>query len=384
MDREGKGKQKAYLKEITFVSAVIFAGVALQFVTGSFALSILAFPVNLIFLLIFLLLMAVKPTFTFARRSGTLSLSIILISLLVVLSIIMGLVPGNSVKNSWPFVLTYFMLLINLSLVIGRRLRQIAGRMKNVTLGLSDAGFILNHLGLFILLFSAGFGSADTGRYFMRVEEGDLEWRGTNTATGAVVELPVAIQLADFKMEEYPTKLALVARVTGHPLPEDKPQYSETILNSESHLDDWKILVDSVVDRNMVAPAAYIKAINEESGEEHRGWVSCGNYFQPHKVLDLSDEYFIAMTYPEPKSFSSKVEVFAMGGASKKGVVEVNHPLTMGKWKVYQYSYDTQMGRDSDYSLFELVYDPWLIPAYIGIIMLFAGAITLFWGGGKK
>lgn len=254
---------------------MVIAGVALQFAIGPFDFSILAFPVNLIFLLILLVLTAVKQT-SAVERFGTLSLSIIIISVLTLLSIIMGLIPENSIKGSWPFVLTYLMLLTNLALVIGRRIRVIK---------LKDFGFMLNHIGLFILLFSAGFGSADRGKYFMRVDEGKIEWRGERYGVGGIVELPVAILLEDFEMEEYPT---------------------------------------------------------------------------------------------------SKVEVYTEGGGTKRGVIKVNHPLTIGNWKVYQYSYNSQMGRDSDYSVFELVYDPWLIPAYIGIIMLFLGAITLFWKGGRR
>ncbi|MFA6334994.1 MAG: cytochrome c biogenesis protein ResB [Bacteroidales bacterium] len=375
MDREeSKGKPETFIKEVTFILAVTFAGVALQFVTGAFDFAILAFPVNLIFLLIFIVLMAVRPSNAIGRF-GTLSISIILISVLIILSIIMGLVPENNVKNSWPFVLTYLMLLVNLALVIGRRIR---------TFKLKDTGFMLNHLGLFILLFSASFGSADMERYFMKVDQGDIEWRGRSTKTGVVVELPVAVQLTDFKIEEYQTKLALVSRKTGELLPEGKPQYSESKLNSKSHLGEWSIIVDSIIDRKKYAPAAYIEAINENSGDEHKGWVSCGNYFQSHKVLNLTDEYCIAMTYPEPKSFSSEVEVFKEGGASKKGIIQVNHPLTIGQWKIYQYSYNTQMGRNSDYSVFELVYDPWLIPAYAGIIMLFTGVMTLFCRGARR
>ncbi len=369
MDRESKDKPQNYLKEILFILAVTFAGIALQFVIGPFGFSILAFPVNLVFLLIFLLIMSVRPT-SLIGRFGTLRISIILISLLIFLTIVMGLVPGNTVKSSWPFVLAYLMLLTNLALVIGRKLR--------------DISFLLNHLGLFVLLFAAGFGSADIERYFMKVEEGDVEWRGTDTASGKIAELPVAVRLIDFNMEEYPAKLALIDRNSGQPLPEEKPEYVDVHLNSKFRLGEWRIEIDSVVYRKMVAPAAFIVALNGKTGEECKGWVSCGNYFQPHKVLEINDEYCVAMTYPDPKSFSSKVEVLKKGGSSRDGVITVNHPMTVGQWKIYQYSYNTQMGRDSDYSIFELVYDPWLIPAYIGIAMLFAGAVTLFWRGGRR
>lgn len=275
-------------KELTIVLGVVIVGVALQFATVQFNFSILAFPVNIIILLIFLFLTAIKPGSVIAKF-GTSGFSVIIISVLTLISIIMGLIPGNNVKGSWPFVLSYFLLLINLSLVIGRRIRVFK---------IKDIGFMFNHIGLFILLFSSGFGSSDKEKYFVKVDEGKVERRGVRVGEGGLVELPVAILLEDFDMEVYPPTLATMS--------------------------------------------------------------------------------------PEPKSFSSKIEVYSNDGVTTKGKVEVNHPLTVGNWKIYQYSYDTQKGKNSTYSVFELVYDPWLIPTYIGIIMLFIGLMTLFWKGGKR
>ncbi|MEN6618427.1 MAG: cytochrome c biogenesis protein ResB [Rikenellaceae bacterium] len=361
MNWDIKSKSKSFITEFIVVLAVIIAGAALQFVAGPFDIRIIAFPVNLIFLLIFLLIVVLKPS-TLVARFGTLSMSVIIITVLTLLSIFMGLIPENSIKSSWPFVLTYLMLMTNLALVIGRRIR---------TIRLKDVGFMLNHIGLFILLFAAGFGASDGEKYFMRVYEGKVECRGRRSGSGDTVELPLAILLKDFEMEEYSPKLAVINKKSGDALPIDK-------------IDGWSISVDSVIDIKNIAPASYILAKNNKSGEEHRGWISCGNNSQPFKALDLTKEICVVMTFPEPKSFSSEVEVNTESGSKKSGFVRVNHPLTVGRWKIYQYSYDTEMGKDSAYSVFELVYDPWLIPAYIGIVMLFIGAVTLFWKGGKN
>ncbi|MFA5848467.1 MAG: cytochrome c biogenesis protein ResB [Bacteroidales bacterium] len=358
MDKEGKGRQKAIITELTIVFAVIIAGAALQMTAGPFDPAIVRFPANVVFLFIFLATSALAPNSVIARF-GTLSLSVILISLLLTLSLIMGLIPQSGITTSWPFALTYLMLLTNLALVVGRRAR---------CLRLKDAGFMLNHAGLFILLFSGGFGSADSGKYFMTVYEGKIEWRGENTKTGQIDELPVAILLKNFEMEEYFPKTIIIDKKSGDAIPSG----------------DWVIVSDSLVDNHNHAPAAYISASNSKTGDKYEGWVSCGNYSQPFRVLDLTEGICVAMAYPEPKSFSSEIEVKRESGSSKSGVVQVNHPLTVGSWKIYQYSYDMQKGRDSAYSVFQLVHDPWLIPAYIGIFMLFIGSVTLFWKGGKR
>src|SRR3989339_603808 len=106
MDREGKGRKKTYITELTIVLAVIVAGAALQIVTGPFNSAIVRFPANAVFLLIFLVAAALPPNSVVARL-GTLSLSVILISSFLILSLIMGLIPQSGIVNSWPFALTY-------------------------------------------------------------------------------------------------------------------------------------------------------------------------------------------------------------------------------------------------------------------------------------
>jgi hypothetical protein len=58
--------------------------------------------------------------------------------------------------------------------------------------------------------------------------------------------------------------------------------------------------------------------------------------------------------------------------------------LSIGGWKIYQYSYDTVRGKWSQYSVFELVIDPWLPVVYLGIFMLLAGSVFLFLSAPKK
>ena len=63
--------------------------------------------------------------------------------------------------------------------------------------------------------------------------------------------------------------------------------------------------------------------------------------------------------------------------------VDVNNPVEVEGWRIYQYSYDTQMGAMSQTSILELVSDPWLPLVYTGIYMMLAGAVCLF-AFGKK
>ena len=97
--------------------------------------------------------------------------------------------------------------------------------------------------------------------------------------------------------------------------------------------------------------------------------------------MDLSIELhkFIMETYPDgsPKRFASDITVSRRDGSQVSGTVDVNKPMKVDGWKIYQYDYDSKAGAQSAYSTFELVRDPWLPAVYAGIFMMLAGALCL-------
>ena len=80
----------------------------------------------------------------------------------------------------------------------------------------------------------------------------------------------------------------------------------------------------------------------------------------------------------EPRRFASDVMVYTKDKQTKEACIEVNKPLSIAGWKIYQLSYDETKGKWSRMSVFELVRDPWLPIVYTGILMMIAGAIGLF------
>lgn len=97
--------------------------------------------------------------------------------------------------------------------------------------------------------------------------------------------------------------------------------------------------------------------------------------------LDMAIELhrFILEEYDDgtPRRFSSDVTVYTENGKAVQGTVEVNKPLKVNGWKIYQYGYEVQRGTESPYSVFKLVRDPWILWVYIGIFMMIAGAACL-------
>ena len=88
---------------------------------------------------------------------------------------------------------------------------------------------------------------------------------------------------------------------------------------------------------------------------------------------------FIMETYDDgsPRRFASDIQISTQAGKNIRATVEVNKPVEVDGWKIYQYGYDTQMGAMSQTSILELVSDPWLPLVYTGIYMMLGGAVLM-------
>ena len=102
-----------------------------------------------------------------------------------------------------------------------------------------------------------------------------------------------------------------------------------------------------------------------------------GAVVEPGLTIDLHQ--FTVDYYEDgtPKRFASDISVNTDDGETVNGTVEVNKPLKVKGWKIYQYGYDVQRGPESPYSVFMLVRDPWLPAVYLGIFLMLAGALCL-------
>ena len=95
---------------------------------------------------------------------------------------------------------------------------------------------------------------------------------------------------------------------------------------------------------------------------------------------------FIMETYDDgsPRRFASEIQILTKSGKNIETTVDVNKPVEVDGWKIYQYGYDTQMGAMSQTSILELVSDPWLPLVYTGIYMMLAGAVCMLLFGSRK
>ena len=117
---------------------------------------------------------------------------------------------------------------------------------------------------------------------------------------------------------------------------------------------------------------------------EWRAMTTDGRIIEMPIAIELKK--FIMETYDDgsPKRFASDIQIVTKTFEYIETVVDVNKPYEVDGWKIYQYGYDTQMGAQSQISIFELVSDPWLPWVYAGIYMMLAGAVCMFVIGGRK
>lgn len=397
-----------YKSSLIFVLIITVIGFLMQFVIGNIDFKLLHSPVNIILGLLIVLSIIAFSLFrenkVFKWFTG-IPFSVVLISSILFFCLMMGLIPQyakvfhqsgdvysllglRNITSSWPFVLLYLTLLLSLGSLTAKRL---------IEFKIKDYAFYLNHIGLWILLFSSGLGIADIRKLTAQVEEGQsVTYAYTDNETKET--LPFSIRLYDFSMEEYPPKIVLVEMTTGSIFPEGKPAFYQIDEgNRVGTLVDWQIellqyLPHAVrtedgnlknIDMPGASEAAMIRAINRKTNQELEGWLYRGNSMQAYVGLTIDSSFQFIIIPPEPKKFTSDLEVVDGENVARESV-EVNKPLRFGAWTIYQYAYDNKMGRMSQYSTFQLVYDPWIGLVYVGISILALGSVCLLWSGRKK
>lgn len=389
-------------------AGLLVTGWLLQITIGEIDWSLFACPVNIIVLVLYIAgIVAMhclrKRVYFFGWMShytSAVSSLLWVAGITVVMGLIRQIPSGHPADmlgfsrmlSAWPFVLLYIWMVTVLGLTTLR-----AGfpfRWKKLA-------FLLNHAGLFIALITATLGNADMQRLKMTTRIDNAEWRAMD-GHGKLIELPLAIELKDFTIDEYPPKLMLIDNETGRTLPEKSPVHvllEEGVTNGS--LQDWQLTIEQSIPMaasvatedtlkftkfySMGATyAVYLKAVNQKNQTTKEGWVSCGSFLFPYKAIRLDSLTSIVMPEREPQRFASEVKIYTQEGTITEGTIEVNRPMEIEGWKIYQLSYDETKGRWSDVSVFELVRDPWLPVVYTGIIMMMAGAICLFVSAQKR
>ncbi len=392
-----------YVESFIICLALTIVGLVLEVSTPNLPKTNIVFPYNVYILLGYCLVLIISFKYLghlkIIRWLSKVPAAITSISFVTFLVLIMGIIPQttsqnnivnslgiNHITTNWAFFLIMLVFLSNLGLVTIKRISQFK---------LSNIGFILNHLGLFIALTAGVLGSGDLQRLTITTTENRPIWIATDSNNNKY-ELPFAFYLNDFLIEEYAPKLALINNNTGK-LFNNKGENLYLIEKNKTYaLSHFNIKVSTYLETagrigenyafvNEVGspPAAFIEVTNTKTDTLISGWISCGSFAKQPQSLKLNEELSVIMTIPEVKKFSSNVTILTQNEQKITTTIEVNKPYTFNNWKIYQYSYDDTFGKWSQTSILELVNDPWLPIIYCGIFMMIGGALYMFWMGNK-
>ena len=292
-------------------------------------------------------------------------------------------------STSWLLGFTYVFFLTSL----GFATIKIAYPFK-----LKRLGTLLSHLGLYIIILAGVAGSSDAKRtYFVLNNEAPPTNIVKDFFSDKQYKLPFKLQLVKFDISEYNPKIVLVEKKTNKLLMPESNQHFIIHKNDEEKFSDWKIkiktfykyaypsdsLYQNFTSTNAFAslPAAEVEVYDKNDSIIKSAWITCGNFAWSRKDIDVNTMYYFAMLQPEAKEYSSKVKAYLPDGNTEEFSLTVNGPKVVDGWKLYQTSYNEQMGKWSDYSIIEAGKDPWLPVVYSGIFLLIAGALYLFWLG---
>ncbi|HKK60350.1 MAG TPA: cytochrome c biogenesis protein ResB [Salinivirga sp.] len=381
-----------YPEGILLAVGLFITGLALDFFTRT-PIPKPTFPFNIS---LGALLISILAVLHFYRKSSRLirwmssvPAAISALGLFTLLSVLMGLIPQQAagapglfnMLDSWAYLLSYAWLLIVLGLSALKRIRPFK---------LKHTGYLLNHVGLWIAFAAAGLGAGDLSRLNMYLQEGQTTWYAYNE-NRTRIELPFAFKLKDFVLENYPAKIALISQGNSEILKQNgKPLIADLPVDDSINMAGYNIRTMTYISNairmkeNHFQPSqdtgAVQAAMMSINGVRY-GWVSPGNFMYASRLLSINDSIALAMLKPEPKRYASEVEVFSKNGNRFEEVIEVNKPLRIEGWKVYQTDYDQRFGRWSRLSVLELVRDPWLPVVYVGLFMMIAGAFWLIFQG---
>ena len=387
-------------------AGLILVGLALQYSVGPLDWSAFAFPINAICLVLYLaflaLIYALRHRVRLFSFFFTTEAAVPTLIYAALLTVAMGLtrqvapheraidpIGLTRMLSFWPFVLIYGRLtgivgLIAIRQILHFRLRELPS--------------LLSHLGVFIAIVAATLGSADMERVKLTASMDMPEWRATHEQ--GFLELPLAIQLEKFTIDEYPPKLLIINSKTGKSIPAKNPE----IVLVDKHFREGKLLKWRIrVRQNLPLAAPVVTSdtvryvgwgssgavtallVEAQPMEDDRavgkplvGWVTCGSYLFPFQELKLTKDLSLVMARREPERYASRIHVYTRSQKNIVATVEVNKPVSIDGWRIYQLSYDESMGRWSETSTFELVKDPWLPAVYVGIYLLLAGAVLTF------
>ena len=391
-----------FAESILIITSLMISGFMIDLFSMNKAEIKFSYPNNLIiigvlFISAIIIFLVFKKS-KFVKWLQSAQLAIVTISWLLFLVLLMGVFKQensteflvvkklylNNILQSSAFFLLQLVLFLNISFALFNRFSKF--NIKNIS-------FILNHLGILILIVALGFGSGDISKHTLKISKNNFTW---NVKQGnSVIELPFAFKLVDFKLENFPAKIGIIDNKTDNIL-KGNDKIMLTGQDSVIHFNGKLITLKKYINNSVQfgenfhpvneigsCPSAFIQ-INDENNNKKTAWISRGSHLYPSVLFEIDSSYTLGMLEPEAKSYKSDIAVYFKDGKTKKYTIEVNKPVNINGWDIYQTDYNKEMGEWSDYSVIEMVYDPWLDIVYLGVFTMLAGVILLIFTGKQQ
>ena len=394
-------RKLGYSLSFIIATALFFVGLLIELFSSHKGIYLPQWPINFIILLVFIVYIIVLNYFwksELKKWFSSIKSTVGAITIYSVLVLIMGFITQNDdnasnfirnfgfahINRSWYFLLISAYLLIILGFVILKRIKKIF-KFRNFA-------FLLNHLGIWLVIATASVGSSDLQRITLPIFENQTsKFAYENDST--LIELPFSIKLNDFYIKNFNPNVIIFNHHTREILNEPSINYSADSANSFSYK-NWNIEVLKIIpnavkidnkfvksDSAITQFAAYVKVSNNNIS--NNVWISSGNYTDPSTVAVLDNNIAISLSLPQEKEYTSVISIENNDGTKIENItVQVNKPYKHLSYNIYQQGFDNNNGQEI--SILEIVKDPWLPVVYIGLIMLTIGSLMLFWLGKKR
>ncbi len=288
--------------------------------------------------------------------------------------------------TSLPFVTAILLMMLNLSLVVGRRL---------VTPRPGLFGFMLNHVGLLLVAGGMIAGTAQFVNPRLVLKAGEsTSTAGISQMNEATYDLGATITLQKFEIEKYPPKLAMVDYSRSMETP--AVVYDTDWVAKGHALRAFGLLV-TVLDYYPKAmptdmqhtssaweptsshglPAAHVLVTG--AGVKKDLWVAAGVEALgiPSFFADIDNTHRLALMEPQPKAYRSYLTIQQGNSKPVERIVAVNQPVKIGNWSLYQSSYEQSM--EGTYTILQAVRDPAMPVVYTGLVCMMLGSIIALW-----
>ena len=286
----------------------------------------------------------------------------------------------RSLFSNPPFAAAILLMLLSLAVATGRRLALPRP---------GQIGFLLNHVGLLLVILGMFAGTAQFKRMTLRLHEGDSVSQGTDE-NGKTHDLAGKVTLNQFDIEKYPPKLVAVEfRTKGQNLvlaDQDwiANNHDLTVFNTKIHVLTYYPTAFPTNNGGWTPvpshglPAANIR-MTFPNGKSREDWVVAGvdSLGIPPQTAVIDETHVVGLLEPEAKAFRSHLTITTPSHHPADYLLEVNRPARVGPWQLYQNSYEMTMeGRTS---IIEAIKDPALPVVYTGLIAMMFGSFIALW-----